>query len=61
MKLKKSIAKSVRYKERCRKMVKEVEEYRGKMEETERRVQATKIKMEARLQEKEFKIIGLKQ
>jgi predicted nucleic acid-binding Zn-ribbon protein len=51
----------LKYQDRCSKLAKEIEEQRSKTEEAERRVRATKIKMEARLQEKEFKIIGLKQ
>jgi predicted nucleic acid-binding Zn-ribbon protein len=59
--IQKKEAKSLKYKDRCSKLAKEIEEQRSKTEEAERRVQAAKIKMEARLQEKEFKIIGLKQ
>jgi predicted RNase H-like nuclease (RuvC/YqgF family) len=60
VKLKKRDAKIERYKDRCSKGVREVIEERARREEAERRTQIAKVKAEARLQEKEFKIQGLK-
>jgi predicted RNase H-like nuclease (RuvC/YqgF family) len=59
-KLKKRDAKVERYKDRCSKGAREVNEERARREEAERRTQIAKVKAEARLQEKEFKIQGLK-
>ena len=60
VKLKKRDAKIERYKDRCSKGAREVIEERARREEAERRTQIAKVKAEARLQEKEFKIQGLK-
>jgi hypothetical protein len=60
VKLKKRDAKIERYKDRCSKGAREVNEERARREEAERRTQIAKVKAEARLQEKEFKIQGLK-
>ena len=59
-KLKKRDAKVERYKDRCSKGAREVVEERARREEAERRTQIAKVKAEARIQEKEFKIQGLK-
>jgi predicted RNase H-like nuclease (RuvC/YqgF family) len=60
VKVKKRDAKVERYKDRCSKGAREVAEERARREEAERRTQIARVKAEARIQEKEFKIQGLK-
>jgi hypothetical protein len=60
VKVKKRDAKVERYKDRCSKGAREVAEERARREEAERRTQIARVKAEAKIQEKEFKIQGLK-